>query len=105
MVDYEFIKEIIPKKKDVREHKQALYKVGDNYVLASRLGSYEGEEGETMLFDADAAGTVDNWFELWGIRDGKMDLEEAVKQFASSGENVEESFKQVRKLKNKMWSY
>jgi hypothetical protein len=98
MKKYEFIKDIDPPEGTEVSSKK-LYKVGEEYVVASQI---KGQE--TMLFVSNSEGEVDNFFELWGEAEGNMELDDAMHYFVS-GERYKDNFKQVKMMKDKMWSY
>tara|TARA_R100000655_G_scaffold60649_3_gene99007 strand:+ start:1714 stop:2007 length:294 start_codon:yes stop_codon:yes gene_type:complete len=97
-MEYNLVKEI---KNDGVMH-QNLYKVGSNYVVASKVFT-SGKEWELLIFNSNADGEVENYLEVYGWS-GDKHMDDAMEEF-SQLPDVKERCKNTDDRYNKLWSY
>ena len=71
--------------------KQKLFKVNENYFVASQVNlghdSYGDYQWETMVFAANEEGSVNNWTDLWCTREvTPTDIEVLIHKAVKSGD-------------------
>ena len=98
-MEYNLVKEI----KNEGVMHQNLYKVGSNYVVASKVYT-SGKEWELLIFNANADGEVENWLEVYGWYNTDKHMDDAMEEF-SQLPDVEERCKDTDDRYNKLWSY
>ncbi len=77
---YEFIKDITRCRRTCR---QKLYKVGDEYLVASQVHDIENRISETLIFPSDADGQITNYLEVYGER-GWKDIVDVMEGFTET---------------------